>query len=256
MMTRKFLYSAAAIVPVIIVSMTAGALAADLPSRNPPPVFVPPVFTWTGFYGGLQVGYQWSDASLQDYSLVTGAPGVTEPTFHEQGVMAGGHIGYLYQINQFVLGIEGDVNGSGYTGNGASVTITPLLYNTTISVEGSVRGRLGIASWDRLLIYATGGVAFAPIRDKYTNGLGLVDDITTTRVGWTIGGGLQYAIDPHWSVRAEYRYTDYGRYNDALIISSGGVLGEQRHETTNVALVGFSYKFDWYTPPRPVVAKY
>ena len=85
-------------------------------------------------------------------------------------------------------------------------------------------------------------------------------DISKTRVGWTVGGGLEYAVTNNWSVRAEYRYSDFGRYTDfpfsgvpiapAVFQATSG-----HHLTENQVQVGFSYKFDTW-PPSPLVAKY
>jgi outer membrane immunogenic protein len=247
-MIKRILFSI-----VAIATSTIGVFAADLPSRAPAPAFIPPpIFSWTGFYVGGQVGYQWATSSPQIYST-TGAATAGSPNYNQQGVIGGGHIGYNYQINQYVLGIEGDVEASSFKGSGpyASGLYT---FNTSVDVQGSVRGRLGF-TWERALIYATGGAAFAPVHSSYLGPAGF-DDVTSTRTGWTVGGGFQYAFTPNWSARIEYRYTDLGTTNNILANSSGGTLGETKHETANAVRVGFSYKFDMYAPPRPIVAKY
>jgi outer membrane immunogenic protein len=244
MMIRRFLVSAAT-----LVTMTGGAFAADLPNVKGPPVFAPPppVFSWTGLYIGGQVGYQWgtSDPSL----LVGGVPVGVAGSYSDQGVVGGGHLGYDYQVSQFVFGVEGDVEGSSYRG---TATAAGFYTNSEAEIEGSVRGRLGIA-WDRVLFYGTGGVAFGSLRNTVgAVGAAPFASATTGRVGWTVGGGVEYAIDPSWSIRAEYRYTDYGDYDFG--IAPGFALRE--HETDNRAEVGFSYKFSMFEPPAPVVAKY
>jgi len=244
------------ITAIAVAALAGSALAADLPSRQPPPAFLqPPLFSWTGVYIGGQIGYQWGPSRTQDFSLLTGALGTSQPNYNADGVVGGAHIGYNYQINQFVVGAEGDVDGSSFSGHGTSLA---GLYNftTRIDVEGSVRARAGYA-WDRALIYATGGAAFASIRNSYTFlTTGNADDLSTTRAGWTAGAGVEYAVTNNWSVRAEYRYTDFGAYSDALTNSSGGLAGEHKHETENSVRVGFSYKFNMYAPPPPVIAKY
>ncbi len=189
-MFRKILLSTAA-----VVAMSGAALAADLPTTKGPPVYAPPppIFTWTGIYIGGQVGYEFGRA----YPATTG---FNFPAYSPDGVVGGGHVGYNYQFGQFVAGVEGDVNGSSYRGNnGIGASKDPI--------DGSVRGRLGYA-WDRALIYATGGVAFGDF--NHSNVFG--DSNWAGQVGWTAGGGVEYAIDNNWSVRAEYRYTDFGRY--------------------------------------------
>ncbi|MGH6817275.1 MAG: outer membrane protein, partial [Methylovirgula sp.] len=116
MTIRKLLVSAA-----ILATMTGGAWAADLPNTKGPPAFAPPPppqFTWTGLYVGGQVGYQWGTTGWDIHSEPP-APAVSldRPGYSDQGVVGGGHIGYNYQVNQFVFGVEGDVEGTSYSGS-------------------------------------------------------------------------------------------------------------------------------------------
>jgi outer membrane immunogenic protein len=247
MMIRKLLVSAA-----MLATMTGGAWAADLPNTKGAPAFAPPpppVFTWTGLYIGAQAGYEWGNA-YNHIDTAAGAviPGATNST---SGVVGGGHIGYNLQISQFVIGIEGDVEGT--SDRGSSVEPNGSIFSQNDEIQGSVRGRLGWA-WDRVLIYGTGGVAFASIRDTASLPPAF-DSQTVGRAGWTAGGGIEYALDPNWSVRAEYRYTDYGHYTFPLTTTSPGDVAHI-HDTDNRVEVGFSYKFDMFAPPMPVVAKY
>lgn len=255
MMIRRFLVSAAA-----LATMTGVALAADLPNEKGPPAFAPPpppAFTWTGLYIGAQVGYEWGNAggfleTNPGDAFVNSINGLTP-----SGVVGGGHIGFNYQVSQFVFGLEGDVEG---TSNGASALQTTgpgagSVFYENNEIQGSVRGRAGWA-WDRILIYGTGGVAFASVRDISTPVAGLADSETFGQVGWTAGGGIEYAIDPNWLVRIEYRYTDYGSHDFVLLNETGGADAVHVHDTDNRVEVGASYKFDIFAPPAPVVAKY
>ncbi|MGA2636523.1 outer membrane protein [Methylocella sp.] len=191
-------------------------------------------------------------------------------------MIGGAHVGYTHQINQFVLGLEGDVDGSSLskTVNFAPFSnyyqdYIPTTVRSNLGVQGSIRGRFGYA-FDRLLVYATGGVAFGgfntSISTAYTNALFYpafsgTDSFSNTRVGWTVGGGLEYAVTNNWSIWAEYRYTDFGPSNNVLVNSfpgfNGDVLGARVHTNLieNRVQVGFSYKFD-IAAPAPVVAKY
>jgi outer membrane immunogenic protein len=268
---RKALFATAA-----LIALTGSALAADLPTTKGPPVFAPPppVFTWTGPYVGAQVGYEWGRTSG---ALLDPASTFIEglPSYDASGVVGGAHIGYNYQISQFVLGIEGDVEGSSYSGSGALATGLPFTsYTTRIPIQGSIRGRVGVA-WDRVLFYATGGAEFADIRNTFASpgfpggiagfpGVAPIiipavpagsDSFSNGRVGWTVGGGVEYAIDPNWSVRAEYRYTDFGTFNEYLVNTYPGDY-VRLHIYDNEVEVGASYKFDLAPPPTPVVAKY
>jgi outer membrane immunogenic protein len=228
------------------------AFAADLPNRKSEPIYTPPpppAFTWSGLYIGGQVGYQWGSVSPNligpGGGVVAALPGSTE-----QGIVGGAHMGYNFQVSQFVFGLEGDVDGSSYNGgNGTGL----VAYMSREPIEASIRGRLGYA-WDRVLVYGTGGAAFGDFHDTYT-GPGGVDSTWNTRVGWTAGGGVEYAVTNNWSIRAEYRYSDFGRITDPLTASIAGD-SVSRHETDNRAEVGFSYKFDMFAPASPVVYKY
>jgi outer membrane immunogenic protein len=81
------------------------------------------------------------------------------------------------------------------------------------------------------------------------------DSFSSGRVGWTVGGGVEYAIDPNWTVRAEYRYTDFGSFNEYLVSTHPGDYA-RLHIYDNEVEAGFSYKFDLAPPPTPIIAKY
>jgi outer membrane immunogenic protein len=248
------------------------AFAADLPSRAPPPVYLPPVpiFTWTGIYIGGQIGYAWASGNnnFTGFDPFFGPAGgtflSTSAGGTPSGVIGGANVGYNYQINQWVLGVEGSVDGTSLS-NTAVVAFpdgTSLTAHTKADIQGSIRGRLGVA-WDRALIYGTGGVAFGgfntdvsilnPAVPFFANG-----NVSNTRVGWTVGGGIQYAITNNWSVRAEYRYTNWGTLSDGRLTAAaapGVFFNGNRHLNQNQVQVGFDYKFDLYAP-APVVARY
>ena len=249
-----------------------GALAADLPSRRAPPVFAPPppipVFTWTGAYVGVQAGYEFGRSNALASSTLTGA-GLAAGGSSPSGFIGGGHIGYLFSTqslpvigNPFgslrgvggVVGIEGDVNGATYR---SAYPVGGFTDAARENIEGSVRGRLGV-SVDRALFYATGGVAFGGLRNTFTNPLtGGVDQLSRTRVGYTVGGGVEYAITNNVSLRAEYRFTDFGAFNDLLANAAGGGASVRQRETDNRVQGGVSYKFDAFSPiAPPVVARY
>ncbi|MDR3463047.1 MAG: porin family protein [Beijerinckiaceae bacterium] len=231
-MIRNVLLSTAA-----LIALSGMALAADLPSTRvpaaPPPI---PVFSWTGLYVGGQIGYAFG----RDSSTIAAAPGIASGT-SPSGVLGGAHIGYNFEpsIGGLVLGVEGDVNGSSYSATASG------LYTIKSPIDGSIRARAGFAV-DRALFYATGGAAFASFNNNYASG----DSSSTTRVGYTVGGGIEYALTNDWSVRAEYRYSNFGTFTDTLPIAGTSV---SHKETENQVQAGFSYKF---ASPAPVVAKY
>ena len=259
MVLNKTLYS---VLCLALISTT--AMAADLPSRRAPPVYVPPpplpVFTWTGLYVGGQVGYEFG----RDHSVAyaPGLGGLAAAGGSTSGIIGGAHVGYNYAAPAFgglggarlVFGVEGDVDGSNASASYALGSISTTLKQT---IQGSVRGRVGIAV-DRVLFYATGGAAFGGLSNTYFNALnGLSDSSSHTRVGYTVGGGIEYAITNNWSVRAEYRRTDFGRMSDNLVNSTAGAVNVNSHQIENRVQAGFSYKFDLFSPvSSPVVARY
>ena len=254
---------------IALAAVTGSALAADLPSRRASPVFVPaPVFSWTGFYIGGQVGYGFGRDSAAIDARAIGAPALFAYGGSSSGVVGGGHVGYNYALGNnailgasgLVVGLEGDVDGSDTRANGdLGVALgTPaglLTGRVKTDIQGSARGRLGIAV-DRLLVYATGGAAFGDFNSSYTLNLPPIAAgslyFDHVRVGYTVGGGVEYAVTRNWSLRAEYRYSDFGTFTDSTATIPGVVA--RHHEFLQRAQVGFSYKFD--NPVAPVVARY
>lgn len=245
------------------------ALAADLLPPPPPP---PPPFTWTGVYVGGQIGYAWGAGTFDS----TGFDPITHSFIsgtldnNPNGVLGGAHVGAQYQFNQWVVGLEGSVDGTSLT-NTALASFpsafggSTLTAQTSAEVQGSIRGKFGFA-WDRLLIYATGGVAFGDFTTDFLLSAPSFHppffastNTSSTRVGWTVGGGVQYAVTDTWWVFAEYRFTDFGSLQDNLVASGlpvGGFLNGNRQLEQNQVQVGFSYRFDLTPPLPPVVAKY
>ena len=255
------------------IAIAGSAFAADLPYRAPPPVYLPPppIFTWTGLYLGGQIGYAWARDNGEIINPAPGIPGLPSSIFlpftlNPNGVIGGAHAGYILEISGWnwfsssgvVIGLEGDVDGTSLSRT-AGVGAFPPFFQGTLKtqapVQGSIRARLGIA-WDRVLVYGTGGAVFADFTNFYnTLPLGGIDQITSTRSGWTVGGGLEYAFTNNWSLRAEYRYSDFGHRNDFSPIALFPNSFVRHHLTENQVQAGFSYKFTPFVP-EPVVAKY
>jgi outer membrane immunogenic protein len=246
-MIRKLLLSAAC-----VAALAGSAEAADLPLREaPPPYAPPPVFSWTGLYLGAQIGYAWGSDTFTAASPIVGT--FANNSFTPNGVVGGAHVGYNLQVGQLVAGVEGDVDGTGYSGSrgGGFATVT-----ASIPVQGSIRGRLGVAL-DRALLYVTGGAAFAGLDTTYATFTGF-DSFGRTLTGWTVGGGIEYGLTANWSIRAEYRYADYGSFRDYPVASLAPIYGlgtfVQHHETQHAIRGGVTYKFG--APVVPGFATY
>ena len=260
------------------IALAGSAFAADLAPPPPPP----PPFTWSGVYLGGQIGYAWGkdnvswSGTANDLDLAGGKFGEGP-----QGVIGGAHLGWNIQPNHwFVFGIEASVDGAGLNksvvvpmADFAQDTFGSLTASAKAGVQGSVRGRLGIA-FDRLLLYGTGGVAVTSYNTSYydTTGFftgfpGTNDTISVTRAGFTAGGGIEYAITDNWSVRAEYRYSNFGHVTDypfsnpnafvsfnqnaPIPAPAGGFVVARHNPDQSQVQVGFSYRFDMMVPPPP-----
>ncbi|MBB4196239.1 hypothetical protein CCR94_12175 [Rhodoblastus sphagnicola] len=218
--------------PALIALVAGPALAADLPSTKAAPVFVPPVvaYDWTGLYIGADVGGAWAEGR---YSSLPGSVSV-----NGDSILGGGFIGYNKQYGQFVLGLEGDVQGLG-------IDKTVGVLRVQQNLLAAINGRLGVA-FDRILVYAIGGVGFSDTK-FWNNG----PSYTDSDVGFDIGGGVEYAYLPDWTLRAEYRYYDFGKTNKTTL--AGANFGFEK--TDNTVRVGVAYKFG-VPAAIPVVAKY
>jgi outer membrane immunogenic protein len=208
-------------------AVAGSATAADLGRQYQQPyVKAPiynPVFTWTGFYLGLNGGGGWGQSSWDR----TG-------TFDLSGGVIGGTVGFNWQTGQMVLGIEGDADWSGITGT--TSTLCPAGCATRNDWLGTVRGRVGYA-FDRFLPYVTGGLAAGDIRATTPGFAGA----TQTNLGWTIGAGMEVAIAGNWSAKAEYLHVDLGSFNCGL--ACGLVTPDNVSFRANLARGGVNYKF-------------
>ena len=187
----------------VLVLGIASASAADLPRRQvvmpaQAPIYVTPVYTWTGFYVGINGGGGWGKS---DWSNVFGAADAKL-----SGGLIGGTIGYNYQVGQAVFGVEGDLDWSNIKGGTSSGICTGTVCNTRNSWLSTARGRIGFAA-DRFMPYVTGGAAFGDIK---ADAAGFGSE-TKTRTGWTVGGGLEAAINGPWTAKIEYLYVDLGK---------------------------------------------
>lgn len=214
---------------VAIVGFSAGAFAADLPARTMAPApFVPvaPVFTWTGFYAGVNAGYAWADSEENTFFVpagsVPGFPAASGTVFYgdnsdDGGFTGGGQIGYNYQFGSFVVGAEADLQYADLGRDRFSYSFPGSFPTTYVApapgggVEwfGTVRARLGFAI-DRLLVYGTGGFAYGGGDDSGNNGL-FVNNDDDIRTGWTLGGGVEYAVTNNVIVGLEGLYVSLDR---------------------------------------------
>jgi outer membrane immunogenic protein len=266
------------------------ASAADLPAKTyarEPVVAVDPVYNWTGFYVGANVGADWQKASFTSdvvscaiLGCGTGTGHIgSDPAIaasgtgsnHALGFTGGGQVGYNWQISSLVVGVEADINalsgkpniGPGPFALSGGGTFT-LANSASANWLATVRGRVGFAA-DRVLVYVTGGAAFAGIsyNQSYSDvlGLGSTTPLTnfstsSTKTGYAVGAGLEYAVTNNWTVKGEYLYAGGfpavgGSYLATATTGNSDFHSGSAKLDISLARVGLNYKFG-----GPIVARY
>jgi outer membrane immunogenic protein len=261
------------------------ALAADM---RPPPAPVE-LFTWSGAYVGVNLGSGWR----QPVDLVTTMPSCTDITrclivdpdtglasalgtgrsTRASGATGGFQAGYNYQFGAAVAGVELDweyfkrtsslgPNAGLMTANGEAGF--PLLVSNEVASSwlATIRGRLGFA-WDRLLVYATGGVAFTDVRYTQTmttpflGSSSVVNVVTETKAGLTVGGGAEYALWNHLTLRAEYLYAQFTGVSGNSVLQAQNFIfpttpffsnpftGSTGNLHDHIVRLGLNYKFGY-----------
>lgn len=205
------------------------ANAADVARRHAMPTKAPMYaapYNWTGFYVGINGGGGWGNSDL---SAATGSSST-----RTSGGLAGGTLGYNWQMGQAVFGFEGDVDWSGIRGSTSAVPCTTNC-ETRNDWLATARGRVGYA-FDRFMPYVTGGAAFGNVKFAPAGFAGNSE----TRTGWTLGGGLETHIAGPWTAKVEYLYADLGKTNCA---AGACAVATSADFTTNIVRGGINYHF-------------
>ncbi|HZP78798.1 MAG TPA: outer membrane protein [Pseudolabrys sp.] len=210
-------------------ALAAPALGADLPRKAP--AYVSAGYSWTGFYAGINGGYAWGNSA---WTLTTGGG---TGNFNINGPLVGGTIGYNLQTGAWVWGLEADLDWTNIKGSSSFAGCAGGFCETKNSWLGTARGRIGYA-FDRFLPYITGGAAFG--NEKLSTGAGAVG--TTTRIGWTLGAGLEFAISGPWTAKIEYLYADLGKATCDSACNGGGTPFDVTFKT-NIVRAGINYRF-------------
>lgn len=233
--------AACSLVLVTAVHITAyvDAHAADLraPSNKAPAYHYPsvPVFSWTGFYAGVNAGYGWSrgDGTI----AFGGASG--DFSGSGNGFLGGIQAGYNWQTGPVVFGVETDFQGST-----AKSTVNATAGATSVTGDlkapwgGTIRGRIGYA-WDRWMVYVTGGAAYGKLTYEGTVSTTGAFSASSTYWTWTLGGGVETALWDRWSVKLEYLY---GHTPDTFP-SPPGTTDMTGNLHSNVVRAGLNYRF-------------
>jgi outer membrane immunogenic protein len=246
------------------------AFAADMPVKAP--MMAPPVLTWTGFYFGVNAGFDKlvGDESNPPVALTgtdTGTAGIGTPFFLPQagqynlhsgrvGPEAGVQAGFDWQLGgAWVFGIEADFDGSGASETQTLARLTSIFtVGTKLEALGTARVRLGWAATPSSMLYLTGGFAYG----EHQLSLGAVVPtavpsfaaaVSTTAWsnGWVVGGGYEGRIwDPHWTIKGEILYVQLRNLSATIPFAYGtntSTLSATLHEADFVARVGLNYLF-------------
>jgi outer membrane immunogenic protein len=251
-MKREFMWCLAGASAGFLLAGTA-AFAADLTPVPPPP----PVFTWTGFELGAQIGGGAARTSIT-------IPPFSD-SFWTSGVFGGIHVGFNYQLmGPIVVGVQGEYNFAGISGSTSAVPLNYL--SASVREFGSADARIGVA-FDHFLVYAIGGFAYGDIPNTINfsgfpsiAGFPVNRNFDANRYGFDVGGGLEYNFYGNWTARAEYRYYDFGTlgFADAGFGTPSGITiaipNHTSREIMQTGRLGLTYKFAW--PSSAVVARY
>jgi outer membrane immunogenic protein len=286
-MISRFLLGA-----VSLAALSTASLAADLPSRRAPPIYIPPaipVFTWTGFYIGGNAGYAFNgsststivanDAFATTVQNLGQAPGVIGS--NPKGFTGGGQIGYNYQVGGFSLlgpttgllvGVEAD---AAYINDRSNTLFTgalgiPTTSSSRLDFLGTARGRIGV-TFDQFLVYGTGGFAYGGARGSTSivgPAGGYAGGYDTIRTGYTYGGGVEYALpttsflnffnSSAVTIKAEYLHYDLGTKSYDIAgngVATGSSYSVRSHLKGDLVRAGLNFKFGSLVP-APVVARY
>jgi outer membrane immunogenic protein len=249
---KKFLL---ATVGLISLGMAAPASAADLPVKAPPPMVVP-MYNWSGFYIGGNGGWAESHNCL-DFVPVAGAI-VSDGCRDRSGGVAGGQIGYRWQSNQWVFGLEAQGNWADLSSSRLSLFDPTFSTRTKTDGIGLFTAQLGYA-WNATLLYVKGGAAVTNTELSILNTIGGAElaSASATRWGGTVGVGLEYGFAPNWSAGIEYDHLFMGDSNNSFSIANPILVGAANRLSQDVDMVTFrlNYRFGWGAT-NPVLARY
>jgi len=237
-MTKTYLSTIAA---VAALAASSAAFAADLGRpAPPPPIVMPIIYNWTGFYIGANLGGAWANGTLTDNLTGASFSGT------HSGVIGGGTLGYNWQVSpNFVVGFEGTFDGTSI-GNTSNTVTVPIL-GTPTAIQGSIgtnwvatlAARFGIAV-NNVLYYAKGGGGWAD--DSVSLSIpGASVSGSNTRSGWLAGGGIEYGLSPNWTIKAEYDYLGMSNWSNSGPFLPGDTFSISRD--INMFTVGVNYKF-------------
>ena len=239
---------------------TPAASATRLPAKAP---VVAAAMNWTGFYVGAHLGGGWSNDRWSDPFGSTPAGGGFfnvagfGDTTHATGPLGGGQIGFNLQSGQWVFGVEANASAVDLRGENTCFSgLGGINCERIVNALGTITGRVGYA-WDRSLAYVKGGSAWTDTTYNLNGNTGVLTLGTgstgLTAWGWTVGGGIEYALTNNWTVVLEYDHIEVpGATVPFPAVSVINAQDISVRQWIDVVKLGVNYKFDW----SPFLAAY
>ena len=249
-------FSAVAI-GMTVLGFASSALAADMaarPYKAPPPV-VAPIYNWTGFYIGANGG--WGNShNCWDFVTAGGAV-VANGCRDASGGIIGGQIGYRWQMNQFVFGLEAQGDWADLNASRVSLINPAFSTRTRVNGIGLFTGQIGYA-WNAALLYLKGGAAVTGNRYDIFNTIGglTLASADATRWGAAVGVGFEYGFAPNWSVGVEYDHLFMGHANNSFSVVNPIVAGALNRINQDVDMVTLRLNYRFGGWGGPVTARY
>jgi outer membrane immunogenic protein len=255
---KKILLASASL---FALSALSPATAADLGRpymKAPAPVVA--IYDWTGFYIGANGGWGtshncWTNTAIAGLATV---PPVNEGCHDASGGTVGGQLGYRWQAQNWVFGLEAQGNWADFSGSNPSLAVPggAATNRTRIDAFGLFTGQIGYA-FSNALLYVKGGAALT--NNKYeglfTGTDIVIDRASTTRWGGSVGAGAEFAFAPNWSVGVEYDHLFMGRHNYAyssvFLVPGINTRNDDVRQDVDLVTVRVNYRFG-----GPVVARY
>ena len=245
---KKFLLGTVGLVALGMVTPASAADLAARPYTKAPPPVVAPIYDWTGFYIGANGGWGQS-RNCVDF-IVTGfdfADGCRE----RSGGVAGGQLGYRWQANQFVFGLEAQGDWADLSSSRVSLLNPAFSTNAKTDGIGLFTGQIGYA-WNAALLYFKGGGAVTSNRFSILSTLTGAElaAASSTRWGGTVGVGFEYGFAPNWSAGIEYDHLFMGNSNNSFSVANPIVAGALNRISQDVDMVTVrvNYHWNWGSP--------